>query len=122
VFLSSHLLDEVEKVCDAVAIVDRGRVVAQGSVADLVRGTVIELSCSEPSRARLLLGALPFVQAVAEVADRLEVRATGDIDEAAAQIARRLVGAGLDLRRLTVGQATLEQRFLEITTRLEEAA
>jgi ABC-2 type transport system ATP-binding protein len=39
VFLSSHLLDEVEKVCDVAAIVDRGRVVAQGSLAELTRGT-----------------------------------------------------------------------------------
>src|SRR5918912_1612619 len=35
VLVSSHLLDEVEKICDAVAIVDRGRVVAQGSLAEL---------------------------------------------------------------------------------------
>src|SRR5438034_4959239 len=38
VLLSSHLLDEVEKICDAVAIVDRGRVVAQGPIADLAAG------------------------------------------------------------------------------------
>src|SRR5947207_3579255 len=35
VFLSSHLLDEVEKTCDHVAIVDRGRVILQGSVAEV---------------------------------------------------------------------------------------
>ena len=38
VMLSSHLLDEVERTCDAVAIVDHGRVVRQGSIAELVRG------------------------------------------------------------------------------------
>src|SRR5215469_5322041 len=38
VFLSSHLLDEVEKTCDHVAIVDRGRVVVQGSIAELRDG------------------------------------------------------------------------------------
>ena len=38
VLLSSHLLDEVEKICDAVAIVDRGRVVIQGSIAELAAG------------------------------------------------------------------------------------
>jgi len=122
VFLSSHLLDEVEKVCDAVAIVDRGRVVAQGGMADLTRGAVIEVACSEPSRARLVLGALPFVESVADVGDQLEARVTADTADAAAEIARRLVAAGFDVHRLTAGQATLEQRFLEITTRLEEAA
>ena len=34
-FLSSHLLDEVEKVCDAAAVIDRGRVVAAGTIAEL---------------------------------------------------------------------------------------
>src|SRR5437660_6789290 len=38
VLLSSHLLDEVEKICDPVAIVDRGQVVVQGSIADLAAG------------------------------------------------------------------------------------
>ena len=38
VVLSSHLLDEVERTCDAVAIVDRGRVVRQGPIDELIRG------------------------------------------------------------------------------------
>ena len=38
VFISSHLLDEVEKTCDAAAIVDRGKVITQGSIAELARG------------------------------------------------------------------------------------
>ena len=35
VFISSHLLDEVEKTCDAAAIVDRGKIITQGAIADL---------------------------------------------------------------------------------------
>jgi ABC-2 type transport system ATP-binding protein len=127
VFLSSHLLDEVEKICDAAAIVDHGRVVTQGPVAEIASGgrRVIEVDTSEPQRAAMLLGALRFVGSV-ELTDtgvRLflgqEALATAD---AAAEIARRTVGAGLDLRRLDVARATLEQRFLEITTRMGEAA
>ena len=38
VFLSSHLLDEVEKICDAAAIVDRGKIVTQGPIADFAAG------------------------------------------------------------------------------------
>ena len=50
VVLSSHLLDEVERTCDAVAIVDRGRVIRQGPIEDLVRGAnaVVEVECSDP--------------------------------------------------------------------------
>src|SRR5579859_4528184 len=53
VVLSSHLLDEVERTCDAVAIVDRGSVVRQGSIDELVRGAgvVIQIGCSDPQAA-----------------------------------------------------------------------
>jgi ABC-2 type transport system ATP-binding protein len=42
VVVSSHLLDEVERTCDLVAIVDRGRLVAQGPIPELARGTTLE--------------------------------------------------------------------------------
>ena len=54
VVLSSHLLDEVERTCDAVAIVDRGSVVRQGPISELLAGTslVLQVDCSDPDRAR----------------------------------------------------------------------
>ena len=58
VMLSSHLLDEVERTCDAVAIVDRGRVIRQGPIDELVRtaGTrTVRLDCSDPAAAGRLL-------------------------------------------------------------------
>ena len=59
VMLSSHLLDEVERTCDAVAIVDRGRIVRQGPISELLAGSSLELEigCSDPDRARTLLQA-----------------------------------------------------------------
>ena len=57
VVLSSHLLDEVERTCDAVAIVDRGKVIRQGPIAELLAGSAFELQidCSTPDRAASLL-------------------------------------------------------------------
>src|SRR6202051_2483817 len=57
VVLSSHLLDEVERTCEAVAIVDRGRVIRQGPIAQLLAGASFEVQveCSDPERARTLL-------------------------------------------------------------------
>ncbi len=57
VVLSSHLLDEVERTCDAVAIVDQGRIIRQGPISELLAGASLELQveCSEPDRARALL-------------------------------------------------------------------
>ena len=59
VVLSSHLLDEVERTCDAVAIVDRGKVVRQGPITELLAGAtlVLQIECSEPDRARSLIDA-----------------------------------------------------------------
>ena len=57
VVLSSHLLDEVERTCDAVAIVDRGNIIRQGPISELLAGTslTLQVDCSEPDRARALL-------------------------------------------------------------------
>src|ERR1700687_1147908 len=57
VVLSSHLLDEVERTCDAVAIVDRGNIIRQGPISELLAGAslVLHVECSEPDRARALL-------------------------------------------------------------------
>ena len=53
VLLSSHLLDEVEKTCDVAAIVDQGRVIAQGAIADLVATQAREIDIdAAPPRAR----------------------------------------------------------------------
>src|ERR1700729_111922 len=62
VVLSSHLLDEVERTCDAVAIVDRGKVIRQGPTSQLLAGSSFEvqIECSDPERARQLLEGTTF--------------------------------------------------------------
>jgi ABC-2 type transport system ATP-binding protein len=126
VLLSSHLLDEVEKICDAVAILDRGRVVMQGSIADLARGTeeTILIATSEEERALALLGENRAVASAVAEANGIRVRLRPEVEPgpAADDLSRRLVLAGLAIRRFEPARASLEQRFLEITSRLEEAA
>ena len=126
VLLSSHLLDEVEKICDAVAIVDRGRVVMQGSIADLARGgeQTILIATSDEDRALTLLTESRAVASAVAEAEGIRVRLRPDVEAepAADDIGRRLVLGGLAIRRFEPARASLEQRFLEITSRLEEAA
>src|SRR2546423_3483138 len=56
VVLSSHLLDEVEKTCDAIAIVDRGRVVVQGSIDELTgEASTVLVATGDDGRAHVLL-------------------------------------------------------------------
>jgi ABC-2 type transport system ATP-binding protein len=126
VLLSSHLLAEVEKICDEVAIVDRGRVVMQGSIADLARGgeRTIVIATSDEERALALFADHRAVAAAAVTPDGIRVRLHDDVETepAADDIGRRLFLAGLAIRRFEPARASLEQRFLEITSRLEEAA
>ncbi len=121
IVLSSHLLDEVEKTCDHVAIVDGGTIVAQGSIAELRgEGHVVFVEVDDTDRARRVL---TESAAVERVVDDGEVLAVSILDaRAVPDLNRRLVEAGVAVNRLDLKQASLEQRFLEITTRLEHAA
>jgi len=66
VVLSSHLLDEIERTCDAAAIVDRGRVVMQGSITELAGGQArsLRLVTSDPTRSSVIASVDPLVEQV----------------------------------------------------------
>jgi ABC-2 type transport system ATP-binding protein len=117
VVLSSHLLDEVEKTCDAIAIVDRGRVVVQGPIGELTgAASTVLVATSDDLRAQALLAGAD-VEPV-EGGLRVAIEDEGSI----AALNRRLVEAGVDVHRLEPERVSLERRFLEITSRLEAAA
>jgi len=118
VVLSSHILDEVEKTCDYVAIVDRGEIVAIGPLAELQGG----------GKPRVLIGvdgtsaALEILAAVPGVSD-LEsengvIQASVADPDVISELNRRLVEAGVPVRRLEPVRASLEERFLAITSKL----
>jgi len=121
VLLSSHLLDEVEKICDEVAIVDRGQVVAQGPIDELAAGAkqTILIATSDDERALGILSAHRGVEFAARESLGIRVTLREDTGD---ELSRRLVNAGLAIRRFEPARVSLEQRFLEITSRLEEAA
>jgi ABC-2 type transport system ATP-binding protein len=121
VVLSSHLLDEVEKTCDAVAIVDRGTIIRQGPIIELLAGTslVVQVDCSEPERARSILEGTA-VGAHVEVSP-LGLGITlpaGTARDVVAEINRVLVEGRISVYRLQEVQASLESWFLQVTSRL----
>jgi ABC-2 type transport system ATP-binding protein len=122
VFLSSHLLDEVEKTCDEVAIVDVGRVIVQGPVAQIASGgePTLLLEVDDAAAARRALGEMPYVRSVAD--DGAELRVILGDGLGPADVNRALVGAGVAVSRLEPARVTLEERFLDITSRLENAS
>ncbi|HLW94313.1 MAG TPA: ABC transporter ATP-binding protein [Solirubrobacteraceae bacterium] len=123
VFLSSHLLDEVERVCDHVAIVDHGRVIVQGSIEELTgrAGQQVIVGVDAPDLAIMTLEELPAVREVLPVDGVLKVRLDGRPD-AVSELAAALVYAGVAVSRLEPTRHSLEERFLEITSLQQEVA
>ena len=129
VVLSSHLLDEVERTCDAVAIVDRGSIIRQGPISELLAGAsvALQVECSEPGRASALLagntlGATPGAR-IEPVPSALGLEITlpgGTGRDVIAEVNRVLVAGGISVYRLQPVQTSLESWFLQVTSRLED--
>ena len=123
VFLSSHLLDEVEKICDMAAIVDQGKILMQGTVGEIASGgrPTIMLGCDDSATAERVLLDHPAVAESGEIAGGLRLVLSDGSDAAIADINRRLVAAGVAVHRIEPARVTLEERFLEVTSRFGAA-
>ncbi len=119
VFISSHLLDEVEKIADDIAIVQAGALVTHGTVAELVAGGTasVRVRVDDPARAQSVLGGLRFVSRVDSANGALDVSLERVDDESTIALTRALVDAGVGVAEVIQRRETLEQRFLEITGR-----
>jgi ABC-2 type transport system ATP-binding protein len=121
VFISSHLLDEVEKICDGAAIVDRGKIVTQGPIAELARGGAypeLILGVDDVELALTVLSASADVREAHRSDEGLRV-VFGGSPESVAELNALLVHAGVGVMRLEPVRDSLERRFLEITSRLD---
>ena len=113
VLLASHLLHEVEQICDRVAIVRKGELVETGSVRTILgRDSVVEITVADPTRAAAVLGSLEFVDRTEAEGDRVVVH--GDLGRAA-EMNRALADAGLYASAIVPRSSSLEDVFLELT-------
>nr|WP_240148483.1 ABC transporter ATP-binding protein [Diaminobutyricibacter tongyongensis] len=126
VFVSSHLLAEIDQICTHAAIMSNGSLVAQGTLEDLRRAGSpgVELRTPDAVAARRVLGSLGFeVDAGAPEGASSDPAASRDIVVAAhtdrafapEEIVAALVGAGVRIRGFTVTSASLEERFVALT-------
>ncbi|CAG6397823.1 ATP-binding cassette domain-containing protein [Actinacidiphila cocklensis] len=114
VLLSSHLLSEVELLCDRVGVIRRGRLVAEGTVADLRRDAGeggLTVTVDAPERAADLVGRLPAVRSATVVDGRLRVAVD---PREAATVNRLLVENGLEVSELHRRVLSLEDVFFEL--------
>jgi ABC-2 type transport system ATP-binding protein len=117
VFVSSHLLNEVEQMCDEVAIIKEGRLITQGPVASLTRrGDALQITTTDNERAKTVIRTLEGVSGVTSERDCLVVEASR---ECAAEISRALAEKEIYLYELRPRESTLEDFFLEVTTDIE---
>jgi ABC-2 type transport system ATP-binding protein len=118
VFISSHLLDEVQKMADEIAIVQSGRLVLHGTVAELVAGgkQTLRIKVDAPDRAEEVARGLSFVTGVRRgTGGNLDLTLERIDDESSIAITRALVTAGIGVAEVVKESESLEERFLEIT-------
>jgi ABC-2 type transport system ATP-binding protein len=135
VLLSTHILSEVEATCQRALVIDRGRLVAQGTLAELARGrrssTLVVVLRDPDARASGILGGQTYVSAVmpdasVALADGYSrLRITLAENEPALSSGERLLqalhGAGIAVASLAPEVATLEQTFADLTRDEPEA-
>ncbi|HEX7171952.1 MAG TPA: ATP-binding cassette domain-containing protein [Candidatus Limnocylindria bacterium] len=111
---STHQMETVEELCEAIAIVDRGRVVVSGAVRDVKRGMnrqVVRLATDGDGRGVEWLSELPGVSITAERADYVELRVPADRDPET--ILRAALDRGDRVIHFEIAEPSLEEIFIE---------
>jgi ABC-2 type transport system ATP-binding protein len=128
VMLSTHILSEAEQICDRIAIIDRGRIVAEDTPAKLHerlhwggRLFVRVGRGAEPGQVSQVIMAVKGVESVETYRDGYIVSVTSSTDVRPV-LSAAIVGHSLELLELRPLASTLEEIFLELTTRLDQPA
>lgn len=117
VLLVTHFMDEAERLCDRVALIDRGRVIAMDTPTHLAEqeggGHHMRFQPSGPFDDRLLTQ-LPIVNQVEHQGHRIVVSGTDDLLNA---VTHTLARVGVEVREVQLESATLEDAFVRLTGR-----
>ncbi|HET6633438.1 MAG TPA: ABC transporter ATP-binding protein, partial [Streptomyces sp.] len=117
VFLSSHLLDEIEQVCTHTAVMSRGRLLTQGTVAEMSAGARGRLTVSTPDAAEAVR--VLKEHGVTDLTTGPEGVVTGELPPDGppelADVNAALVGAGVRVRGFGTERASLEDAFVALT-------
>jgi ABC-2 type transport system ATP-binding protein len=113
IFLNSHLLHEVEQVCDHVAIIKKGKVIASGAPNDLIKhGDTLQIRVTDTDKAVAILNEEDWVSSIAREGDLLILKAP---TERAADISALLAKNGVFVSEMKAREDSLESFFLELT-------
>lgn len=112
VLLSSHLLSEVEQTCDRVGVIQRGRLITEGTVDELRGQALLEVQATPVERAQTVLAQLVGADKVRLVNGRFQLNVDPN---RAAEVNRQLVADGIDVSELRRAERSLEEVFLQLT-------
>jgi ABC-2 type transport system ATP-binding protein len=114
VILSSHMMGEVQQICDRVGVINEGRMVVENTVEELRGDSELVIRATPADLVRTTLDQLAYVQSIRSVDDELRLR----VDERhTGEVTRALVLAGIDVQEVRRLERQLEDVFFEITTK-----
>ena len=118
VFLTTHYMEEADALCDRIAIIDRGRIIAQGTPHELkesLGGDIVEIVLEGDSRDIMaVLNSLPSVKEVKNTDDVYRIKVSRG-EEALPSIIEKLLRKKIEIRRASLTEPTLDQVYLEYT-------
>lgn len=117
VLLTTHYMEEAEALCDRIAVIDRGRIVATGATRDLIAGSGEAPLVSVTTDTPIDIGVIEGLAGVSEISfsgSTARFRTTS-INETLARLIAALDARGIAIAELHVQRATLEDVFLQLT-------
>jgi len=118
VFLTTHYMEEADALCDRIAIIDRGKIIAQGTPHELkesLGGDIVEIVLEGDSRDIMaVLNSLPSVKEVKNTDDVYRIKVSRG-EEALPSIIEKLLRKKIEIRRASLTEPTLDQVYLEYT-------
>jgi ABC-2 type transport system ATP-binding protein len=114
IFISSHLLVEIENICSHLAVMSRGKIVAQGSIEELSKSPTLNLSLMTKDSERAIEALKTLGISATQDGDFVRSVIASDLI-APEQVVRQLVELGIGVQSFTLLAPTLEERFVGLT-------
>jgi len=112
ILLSTHLMDQAEKLCDGICLIDKGRVVVQGDIADIKKKYSRNSILLEYHGDAEFIKKLPYVQSLNDYGNYMEIRLQDQADPR--QLFGALAESGLPVKKFEISETSLNEIFIDL--------